>query len=42
LLDDVSYETCLHNADWAGYYLYMRWHQLPGHPQLRTLLNNVV
>jgi hypothetical protein len=24
LLDDVSYETCLHNADWAGHYLYMR------------------
>lgn len=23
LLDDVSYETCLHNADWAGSYLYM-------------------
>jgi hypothetical protein len=24
LLDDVSYETCLHNADWAGSYLYMK------------------
>ncbi len=24
LLDDVSYETCLHNADWAGYYLYLK------------------
>jgi hypothetical protein len=24
LLDDVSYETCLHNADWAGGYLYMK------------------
>ena len=24
LLDDVSFETCLHNADWAGGYLYMR------------------
>mgnify|MGYP003348761654 CR=1 FL=1 len=23
LLDEVSYETCLHNADWAGAYLYM-------------------
>jgi hypothetical protein len=24
LLDDASYEACLHNADWAGAYLYMR------------------
>jgi len=24
LLDDVSYETCLLKADWAGTYLYMR------------------
>lgn len=24
LLDEVSYETCLQNADWAGAYLYMR------------------
>ena len=24
LLDDVSFETCLHNADWAGGYLYMK------------------
>ncbi len=24
LLDDVSYETCLHNADWHGSYLYMK------------------
>jgi hypothetical protein len=24
LLDDQSFETCLHNADWAGQYLYMR------------------
>ena len=24
LLDDISYEACLHNADWAGGYLYMR------------------
>jgi len=24
LLDDTSYEACLHNADWAGSYLYMR------------------
>jgi hypothetical protein len=24
LLDDVSYETCLHNADWPGHYLYMK------------------
>lgn len=24
LLDDVSYETCLNNADWAGGYLYMK------------------
>ena len=24
LLDDVSFETCLHNADWAGQYLYMK------------------
>jgi hypothetical protein len=24
LLDDQSFETCLHNADWAGGYLYMR------------------
>lgn len=24
LLDDVSYETCLHNADWAGHYLYLK------------------
>jgi hypothetical protein len=23
LLDDVSYEQCLKNADWAGGYLYM-------------------
>lgn len=24
LLDDVSFETCLKNADWAGAYLYMQ------------------
>ena len=24
LLDEVSYETCLHNADWNGAYLYMK------------------
>jgi hypothetical protein len=24
LLDDVSYETCLLKADWAGSYLYMK------------------
>lgn len=24
LLDEASYETCLHNADWAGSYLYMK------------------
>jgi hypothetical protein len=24
LLDDASYEACLHNADFAGSYLYMR------------------
>jgi hypothetical protein len=24
LLDDVSYATCLHNADWHGSYLYMK------------------
>ncbi len=24
LLDDMSYETCLHNADWAGQYLYLK------------------
>lgn len=24
LLDDVSYETCLQKADWAGGYLYIR------------------
>lgn len=24
LLDDVSYEACLRNADWAGGYLYMK------------------
>ena len=24
LLDDVSFETCLKNADWAGGYLYMQ------------------
>ena len=24
LLDDVSYETCLQRADWAGGYLYIR------------------
>lgn len=24
LLDDASYEACLHNADYAGSYLYMR------------------
>lgn len=24
LLDDTSYEACIHNADWAGAYLYMR------------------
>ncbi len=24
LLDDQSFETCLHNCDWAGSYLYMR------------------
>ena len=24
LLDDQSFETCLHNCDWAGSYLYMK------------------
>jgi hypothetical protein len=24
LLDDVSFETCIKNADWAGSYLYLR------------------
>jgi hypothetical protein len=24
LLDDVSYETCLQKADWAGQYLYLK------------------
>jgi hypothetical protein len=24
LLDDVSFETCIKNADWAGSYLYMK------------------
>jgi len=24
LLDDTSYEVCIHNADYAGSYLYMR------------------
>ena len=24
LLDEVSYETCLHNADWLGGYLYIK------------------
>lgn len=24
LLDDDSYEACIHNADWAGQYLYLK------------------
>jgi hypothetical protein len=24
LLDDSSFEACLHNCDWAGSYLYLR------------------
>jgi hypothetical protein len=24
LLDDQSFETCLHNCDWAGSYLYLK------------------
>jgi hypothetical protein len=33
-MDDVSFATCIQDADWSGSYLYMKW-LIHGHPLLR-------